>query len=360
MAELFDKFEINRAPRWPLMTRLVALSVVLHGLFIVSLAYVPQLSAMMHVAGQFAGIKFVSEDYDPTLVGQRATVIQLAPHEKLYYPPDYFGAPEVAETAPPEPVVVQQAAPPPPVYRPRIFRAPRPVAQPSPSPSPEEVAKATPTPAPSPSPEDEKKKAEEEAELDKIAEENGIKRPPKINEAPFVDIGLEGKKLFDEGKLDLHSAVEVMATAQINPDGTLDDVQTKWVTVSDENTEMLARKLLTAISQSKVLGLLEGAKEVNMALKLDQQNVSVRVTTDMASAQDATKYATGLGLILWKVRSYKAGTDEGELYNSLKFSNEGNQFTMSFEMKKEDAGRIITAMLTKKAAKDAAAAQNKS
>ena len=103
MSELFDRFEINRAPRWPLMSRLVALSIVLHGIFLVALVYVPQLSSMLHVAGEFAGIKFVSEDYDQTLVGERATVIQFAPHEKLYYPPDYFGAPEVAETSPYDP-----------------------------------------------------------------------------------------------------------------------------------------------------------------------------------------------------------------------------------------------------------------
>ena len=113
MSELFDRFEINRAPRWPLVSRLLALSVVLHGVFLVAVVYVPQLSNMLRVAGEFAGLKFVSQDYDPTLVGQRATIIQFAPHEKLYYPPDYFGASEVAETSPYNPTFVEQAAPPP-------------------------------------------------------------------------------------------------------------------------------------------------------------------------------------------------------------------------------------------------------
>src|SRR5918911_3152312 len=138
MAELFDRFEINRAPRWPLMSRLVALSVVAHGLFLVAVIYVPTLRSILYVASNVSGLRLVSEDYDPTLIGQRATIVKLEPHERLYYPPDYFGAPEVAETTQLDAVVVEQAPPmppPAPVYRPRRERIPRVVATPEPSPS---------------------------------------------------------------------------------------------------------------------------------------------------------------------------------------------------------------------------------
>src|ERR687890_667429 len=114
MGELFDRFEINRTPRWPLMSRLVALSVVAHGLFLVAVVYVPTVRSMLWVASNVSGIKFVSEDYDPTLVGQRATIVRLEPHEKLYYPPDYFGAPPAPEVSAFDPMMVQQAAPMPP------------------------------------------------------------------------------------------------------------------------------------------------------------------------------------------------------------------------------------------------------
>src|SRR5256714_920729 len=256
MSELFDRFEINRAPRWPLVSRLLALSVVLHGVFLVALVYVPQLSSMLHVAGEFAGLKFVSEDYDPTLVGQRATVIQFAPHEKLYYPPDYFGAPEVAETSPYDPTFVEQAAPPP-VYRPRPLRVQRQQAAPQPSPS-DEVAKAeaspSPSPAASPTPDEDQKRAEEA--MDRVAKANGIERPPTINTKPFEDIALKGKELIEQGKLDLkNSTLDVTATAERNDDGTLkpETVNINWNSPSDENTNALAQQLVTALSQSTVL-----------------------------------------------------------------------------------------------------------
>ena len=361
MAELFDRFEINRAPRWPLMSRLVALSVVLHGLFLVAVVYVPAVRSMLYVASKVSGIQFVSEDYDRTLIGQRATIVRLEPHERLYYPPDYFGAPEVGETTQLDAMLVQQAAPPPPpppmpVYRPRrprVARTPAATPEPSPTPSPE-AAQATPTPAPEAMTEDEKKA---EAELDRIAKEAGVKRPPRPNTLPFEELAQEGKKLFDEGKLNLDSAIEVTAAAPLNPDGTLGEpVDLKWVTASDENTARLAQKLLTALSQSKIFLLLEGAKQVKLGLKLDQQNISVRVAGELPSDTQATQFATGYGILLAAARSNKKGTKEGELYDNLKLDSSGKDFVMTFEMPKEAAGKMIQEMLAKKAGKAGAAA----
>ena len=73
MAELFDRIEINRAPRWPMLSRLLALSVVVHGMFILAVVYVPTLRSLLYVAGNMAGIKFVSEDYDRTLYNVAVT-----------------------------------------------------------------------------------------------------------------------------------------------------------------------------------------------------------------------------------------------------------------------------------------------
>lgn len=364
MTELFDRFEINRMPRWPLMSRLVALSVVVHGLFLVAVVYVPTLRGLIAVASSVSGIQFVNEDYDPTLVGQRATIVKLEPHQPLYYPADYFGAPPAPEMSALDPMLVQPAAPPPPpplpVYRPRRERPARAAATPEPSPSPaDETASATPTPETAVSAEEQK---QAEAELDKLAAQNGIKRPPAPNTRPFEDIAREGKKLFDEGKLNLSSAIEVTAVAPLNADGTLGEpVQLNWVSASDENTALLAQKLITALSQSKVLAVLDGAKEVRLALKLDQQNVSVRVASELASDADASKYATGYGLLLAMARNSKKGTNEGELYKNLKVDSDGRQFVLSFEMPKDAAGRMIADMLAKKdKAAAAAAPQSKS
>jgi hypothetical protein len=355
MSELFDRFEVNRAPRWPLMSRLLALSVVVHGLFLVAVVYIPTLRSMLYVASTVSGISFVSEDYDSTLVGQRATIVKFEPHEKLYYPPDYFGAPEVAETTQFDAMVVQQVAPPPlppaPVYRPRRPRTPRVVTQPEPTPTPAEVAQATPEPTPTPLTEEEKRA---EAEMDRIAKENGIARPPgNINTKPFEDIAVEGKKLFDQGKLNFNSAIEVTATGEVNEDGTLkpETVKLNWVTASDENTAALAQQLVMAMSQSKVLVILKGAQNVTISLKLDQQNIKIGVMSDLPTEEEAMKTALGCSALVAIGRTAKKGTNEGILYENLKFDNQGKQFAMNFEMPKDAAGQMIKEMLAKKANK---------
>ena len=358
MSQLFDRFEVNRAPRWPLMSRLVALSVVAHGLFLVAVIYVPTVRSMLYVASNVSGIKLVSEDYDPTLIGQRATIVKFEPHEKLYYPPDYFGAPEVAETTQFDPMMVQPAAPPPPppVYRPRRPRTPRVVAAPEPSPTPTEVAQATPTPSPSPLTEEEK---QAEAEMARIAKENGIARPPgNINTKPFEDIAVKGKELFDQGKLNLDSVIDVTATAALNEDGTLkkESINFDWKTASDQQTADLAQQLITAMSQSKVLVVLKGAKDVRISLKLDQQTVKIAVMSDLPTEDEAMKTALGCSALVAIGRSAKKGTNEGVLYENLKFDSDGKQFAMNFEMPKDAAGKMITDMLAKKAGKPSATA----
>jgi hypothetical protein len=256
-----------------------------------------------------------------------------------------------------DPMLIQQAPPPPPP--PVISRAPRvsrPRAEPTPEPTPSpEVAAASPTPTPGAADEAAQKKADEE--LDKIARENGVKRPPSLNTKPFEDLAKEGKGLADQGKLNLDSAIEVVATGRMNPNGTLDGptVKLEWKTASDEHTAALAQKLLTALSESKILGILEGAQDVRLELKLDQQNVSVRIMSDLPSEEVAGRYATGYGVLLALARNSKKGTNEGELYNKVKVDRNGRQFVMSFDMPKEAAGKMITDMLAKKAKGEAAA-----
>lgn len=366
MSQLFADFEINRAPRWPLMTRLVMASIVAHGMFLVTVAYLPALQGLYHAAGTLAGFEFVSEDYDRSLIGQRATIINLAPDEKLYYPADYFltNSP-LAEPLPGDPALVAQVAPTPlptpppqPVFRPRRGRGPRVISTaptPEATPTPE-IAQATPTSSPTAMTDEEKKKAEEE--LDKIAAESGIPRPPRINTKPFEEIALKGKEMYDQGKINLSSALDVTATAELNEDGTLkpDTVKIEGIS-NDENMSLLSQQFVTAFSQSQVLNLLKGAKDVRMTLKLDREKVLVKITSELESAEVASKNATGYGSMVAVGRMLKKGTNEGELWNSLKLTAEDKQFVMTFEMPRDAAGKMIAEMLAKKAAAAASASK---
>lgn len=345
MAELFDRFAVDHVPRWPLLSRLVALSVVLHGVFFVAITYVPSLRALIRVAGSVSGIELVSEDFDRTLLGQRATIVKLEPHQKLYYPVDYFGAPPDPAV---DPMLITQAAPPPPVVI-RPPRQPRQRAQviPTPEPTPE-TAEATPTPSP-----DEAQRKAADAEIDKVAQQYGVKRP-SVNTKPFEELAQKGKEMYDQGKLNVNSAVDVTATAERNEDGTFkpESVKINWATANDPVTAELAQMLVTALSQSRALGALEGVKNVSMGLKLDQQNIVVRIANEFPSEGAAAKQSEGYALLVALARLNKSGTDEGELYKNLKVAQEGKQLVVTFEMPKEAAGKMIAEMLARKAAKE--------
>ena len=176
-----------------------------------------------------------------------------------------------------------------------------------------------------------------------------------VNVKPFEDLALVGKRLVEEGKLGPDTTLDVSATAERDADGKLkpESVQVFWHTSTDETLATLTRQVITALSESKVLGALENVKAVRLALKLDRQNVSFQMACEMPAESDAMKYAEGYGIMVKLAAIRKSGTDEDELYKRLDFSSEGKMFKMSFQMPRAEAARMIADMLAKKAAKDA-------
>jgi hypothetical protein len=172
----------------------------------------------------------------------------------------------------------------------------------------------------------------------------------------------EGKQLFDEGKLKIHASVDVSATAERDADGKLkpESVNIKWnKQPPDETTEMMARKVITAVSESKMLSALDGAKGVDMSLKVDEQDIAVVIGNQFPSAAEAEKVANAYAMLLLGARVARSVTEDAELYRSVKVSQDGSRFVITFKMPKDAAGKMIGDMLSKKAAKDAAAAQSK-
>jgi hypothetical protein len=345
MAELFDRFEINRTPRWPLLSRLVALSVVVHGLFLVTVAYVPALQSIFYVAGSFAGVKIVDKDYDPTLVGQRATLINVKePYQTLYYPTDYFGAPP-GEILAPDAMVVQQVQPPMPA--PVIIRPPR-ASRVNPTPSPTPEAEPSPSPSPEVAETDEEKKKKAEDELNKIAQENGTPRPPAENEVnlrPLKDVLETAKQMVAKNEISLSDTIELTVEADRKDDGSLENF--KWGEAKgDPDAFKLAEQFINALSKSQVLLFLKDTRHMMMTLKLDQQNVSVSVMTEADTEARAAQISLGYRTMIGIARGSKKGTDEGEIFNNMNVGAEGKQVTMDFKMSREVAGAMLAKVKT--------------
>src|SRR5829696_10032411 len=116
MSELFEKFEVNRDPRWIVLMKLVGASLVLHlGLLWMSV-YVPAFRDTFNIAALIASTRFVEKDYQATQIGDDVQLVQL---EKFRYPAGYF-TPEgqVAAEFPAQPIpdpfaaqIISQAGP---------------------------------------------------------------------------------------------------------------------------------------------------------------------------------------------------------------------------------------------------------
>ncbi|HEX8472665.1 MAG TPA: hypothetical protein VF666_01405 [Pyrinomonadaceae bacterium] len=356
MAELFQNFEINRVPRWPLVTRLLMGSIVLHALFITAIAYAPTVRSMLQIAGMFAGAEYVDEDYQRINIRERATMLTFAkPTEKLYYPPGYFtnyaenpALPPVADAQ-----LIEQVrpTPPPPMPRPRRMRAAKPPPMPTPEATPEasatpEVAAnnpndgTTPSPTPVPTP-------MTDEELEKLAAETNVKRFPNINPKPFKDLLTKGKEMMDAGVIDLKGSISITIEADRNDDGTLANVEVTKVSTTDENLKNLALEFIQALSGSRVLAALDGTKHLTMDMESNPTEITAVIKTQMESEAVAKDKALGYNGMLFFQGMRKKGRDEEEIYKNTKISANGKEMTLSFAISREVATKMLNKQLAK-------------
>ena len=183
------------------------------------------------------------------------------------------------------------------------------------------------------------------------SKESGAPRPVGST-MPLEDLARRGKQLYDERKIDASTRIDVSATAELNDDGTFkpESVVLTWTAASDETVASLVQQFFTAVGDSKVLGVLKGARQVSLRLKVDEANALLAVSSAMPSAERARQMADGYSALVRVAATTKKGTLEGRLYEGLRFDSDDKLFTFKFEIPKERLGDIITEMLAKKAA----------
>jgi hypothetical protein len=348
LTELFENFEVNREPRWPILSRLAAGSLVLHAALVLSAVYVPGVRSALNIAYLFSDAKYVDEDYNRTAVGERAQMLNLA-HEKFQYPEGYFAT---GETIAPDLLaaqIISMTPPPAPVYIP-----PKPPPQPSPTPSVTPTPQATPAASPSPaatasgSPGTEataaKTREDAEKELNKIATENNVERPNEdaINKKPLKDWLARANELKVKGGLDLNQTIEMVIEAQLDEDGTLHDPVVVQKT-GDPRLIEVAKELVAAIGDSKVLGFMKkDARKLRITVKLDQNEVVAKVESEVGSPERARELMQGYNLLLLGGALAKKGQDEEVLYKSTSISVDGTQVVVNFKMPRATAGAMLS------------------
>src|SRR5205085_2862999 len=242
--------------------------------------------------------------------------------------------------------LVATAKPPKPTQTP----TPTPLPSPSVSPTPgtTEVAAnkaAVPGASPSASPSPAELKTAEDAE--KVLQETKQEKLPPINTAPFTDLLQKGKTMKDAGEIDLSGTLELTVEADRTDDGTLANVEITGGAASDPKLKELAKSFAAALSESKALAALNDTHHLRMNLLLDDQQVSVRIMTEVASEEQARQKASGYRALLAIGAFSKKGRDEEAIFKSIRVTTDARQIVLGFTMPRKDMGALLT-KLTKK------------
>jgi hypothetical protein len=358
--ELFERFEVNRAPRWQVLTKLVGASLVLHLVFVWMVIYVPAFRDTLNIAAIIASTKFVDKDYEATQIRDDVQLVQLS--DKFRYPDGYFQfesqlaagqvpgqtptpdpfAPRIISQASKESKVDPEASPSP---SPELSASP--AASPGASVSPSAAAVAQASPSPSPLTPDEAQK-----ELEKTAEQNNITLPEEneINKKPLKDLAAQMNDLKNEGKLDLNKPFEIVIEAELNDQAKLINARFKKKE-GDAILQDLFSRMVTALNDSGLLIFLRPISNdnpgatVTITIKQGAKEVLASVESEASSPGSAVKLAKDYNNMLALGAWSRAGKDEGELMKNSTATPDGKKVAVNFSMPRQTVVDMINKQL---------------
>jgi hypothetical protein len=355
MSDLFARFEVNAAPRWPILLRLTAASVVLHTSALACLIFIPPVREAFNIAAMFSNTSFVDRPYEKTEIGGEVQIVSLT---KFHYPEGYFAMDAGVMPVPvasPSPTPVQWAVNILPNVKQELAKAsPSPSASPSASASGSpgtgnQVATASPSPG-APQTEAEKEKAQTEKaqeQLEKTAAANGVDLPVdnEINRQPLKDLAKYANELKKDGKLDLDQKFEVVVEAELDENATLQK-PTFVQKAGDPALVDLAGKMIAALNDSKMLILLKALNDgkptkVVFIVRQDDTELAARIESDVASEASAKQKAGVFNLMLAAGEKARDGKDEAILMRNTSASADGKKVVFKFSMPRQVVGDMI-------------------
>jgi hypothetical protein len=336
---LFEKFEINREPFWPRISWLIAGSGVWHLVLLACIVLIPPVRDALSLAALFQGAGFVDKAYNKTHIENEGDLSEIT-LEKFRYPDGYFLLDQ--QGLPIEQVPITPAFTPPP-FTPSQVATPVPTPAPSPVASASVAIAANVTPTPATSAEDQKEKQKIEEELDRLAKENGVRRPKEINTRPFKDLLVSAKKLKDEKKLNLDGQIELTVEADRDPDGKLLNAKVTDKR-GDKTLESVALGFIAALSDSGVLDFLEDTKHLRITVKIDDKTVEVVASSEFESAARARKLESTFSgmIVLGRISAHLSKKDEEVYYNHTQVSSQDKEVSVRFSMPRAEMGELLS------------------
>jgi hypothetical protein len=363
MAELFENFEVNSDPRWPIVSKLLACSLVGHLIFCFAALYIPGVRDALNLAALISDTSFVDRPYQRTIIEDDVQFVDVA-REKFHYPEGYWA---VEGSATPEPTplpFLAQALNQPKVFsvNPEVEASPSPVASPTPTPTPgsggstssstntsQAVTQSSPGPSPAQSPVNPIDKAQ--SELEKAAAANNVTLPAEneINKQAMRDFAAYAQELKQQGKLDLNKPFEIIIEADLDEKGKLKDAKfTKKA--GDPNLVDLFGRMVAALNDSGFLTYLKSNDKsdfgnIVFTIKQGETEVLATVECETPSEEMARKRAGGFNLMLLAGAQTRAGKDEEALLRNTSAEPVGKKVVFNFTMPRQAVVDLIKKQL---------------
>jgi len=353
MTELFEKFEVNRDPRWQILTKLAGASLVLHLVFVWMVLYVPAFRDTLNIAALVANTKFVDKDYQATQIGDEVQLVQL---EKFRYPEGYFTpngqvAAEVPAQPTPDPFAAKI------ISEARSASKVEPETSPSPTPEPSPSPSASPAPSVSPSATAQASSSpltpeQAQKQLEKTAEQNNVPLPDEnqINKKALKDFAAYASNLKNQGKLDLNKPFEMVIEAELDEEGKLKNAKVTKKE-GDENLVDLFRNMVAALNDSGLLIYLKPISKdnpgaaVKITVKQGETEVLASVESEAASPESAQSLAKTLNNFLYLGAWSRAGKDEEVLMKNTNATPDGKKVVVNFSMPRQSVVDMIKKQL---------------
>ena len=355
MPELFANFEVNKAPRWPILMRLTGGSIVLHLALLWLVVYVPAFRDALNVAALIANTKFVDKAYNRTQIGDDVTLIELGT-EKFHYPDGYFAVDNQPSA---EQLLAANTGP---NFAPKIISraqsskeaepeaSPSPSVSPSPSPSPGASAGPSVTAEADPN----KKLTPEEAQtkLEQTAAENNLELPEEnqLNRQVLKDFAKYAEDQKNAGKLDLDKPFEVVIEAELDKNAKLVNARFTKKT-GDPNLIDLFGRMVSALNDSGFLIYLKPISKdnpnatVKFTIKQGDTEVLASVESEASSSDSARVLAKALNAALVFGAGSRAGKDEEVLMRNTNATPDGKKIVVNFSMPRQNLVDMIKKQL---------------
>jgi hypothetical protein len=356
MPELFANFEVNKAPRWPILMRLTGGSILLHLGLLCLVVYVPAFRDALNVAALIANTRFVDKAYNRTQIGDDVTLLQLST-EKFHYPEGYFALENQLAI---EQLVAGKTGPDP--FAPKIISraqsskdvepeaSPSPSASPIPSPSPSASVSTSATAEADPN----KKLTPQEAQtkLEQTAAENNLELPEEgqLNKQVLKDFAKYVEDQKNAGKLDLDKPFEVVIEAELDNNAKL--VNPRFTKkAGDPNLIDLFGRMVSALNDSGFLIYLKPISKdnpnatVKFTIKQGETEVLASVESEASSSDSARVLAKALNAALVFGAGSRAGKDEEVLMKNTNATPDGKKIVVNFSMPRQNLVDMIKKQL---------------